>query len=43
MEAAINEWNSDQEDDDKMIFFNEYEVVPDEHLWILSDGGRLED
>ena len=32
MEAAINEWNSDQEDDDKMIYFNEYEVVPDEHL-----------
>jgi hypothetical protein len=32
LEAAINEWNGDQEDDDKMIYFNEYEVVPDEHL-----------
>ena len=32
MEAAINEWNGDQEDDDKMIYYNEYEVIADEHL-----------
>ena len=31
-EAAISEWNDNQEDDDKMIYLNEYEVVPDEHL-----------
>ena len=32
MEAAINDWNGNTEDDDKMIYFNEYEVVTDEHL-----------
>ena len=32
METAINEWNDNTEDDDKMIYFNEYEVVADEHL-----------
>ena len=32
LEPAINEWNGNQEDDDKMIYFNEYEVVADEHL-----------
>ena len=32
MEAAINEWNDNTEDDDRMIYFIEYEVVADEHL-----------
>lgn len=32
MEAAINDWNEATEDDDRMIYFNEYEVVTDEHL-----------
>jgi hypothetical protein len=32
MEAAINDWNEATEDDDRIIYFNEYEVVTDEHL-----------
>lgn len=32
MEAAINDWNDNTEDDDRMIYFIEYEVVADEHL-----------
>jgi len=32
MEAAINDWNDNTEDDDRKIHFNEYEVVTDEHL-----------
>ena len=32
MEAAINDWNDTTEDDDRKIYFNEYEVVTDEHL-----------
>jgi len=32
MESAINDWNEDTEDDDRMIYFNAYEVIEDEHL-----------
>ena len=32
MEAAINDWNEGTEDDDRMIYFVEYEVIADEHL-----------
>ena len=32
MEAAINDWNDNTEDDDRMIYFIEYEVIADEHL-----------
>ena len=32
MEAAINDWNDNTEDDDRKIYFVEYEVVADEHL-----------
>ena len=32
MEAAINDWNESTEDDDRMIYFIEYEVIADEHL-----------
>ena len=32
MEAAINDWNDNTEDDDRKIYFVEYEIVADEHL-----------
>jgi hypothetical protein len=32
MEAAINDWNDTTEDDDRKIYFIEYEIVADEHL-----------
>ena len=32
LEESINNWNENTEDDDRMIYFNEYEVVTDEHL-----------
>ena len=32
MEAAINDWNDNTEDDDRKIYFVEYDVLADEHL-----------
>ena len=32
MEAAINDWNDNTEDDDRKFYFVEYEIVADEHL-----------
>ena len=34
MEAAINDWNDNTEDDDRKFYFVEYEIVADEHLWV---------